>query len=170
MHNSEDQLAAMLHAQRTLQVESFGFDPAEEVDPAKRLEFLRWNVLALIAELTELLDETGWKPWATSQHINELETLGEWVDAWHFMMNVAWATFGQGVLGDADVLSELITAAYKRKHEVNAARQRDGYDGVSTKCPRCKRELSESICWTARQNGRVYGHCVDTGSYDVASS
>lgn len=133
-------LAAMLRAQRELQIKSFDLDPSE-LEDGPRMEFIRWNVLALIAEMVEYLDETGWKPWATSQHINAEEALGELVDAWHFFMNILWATEGGGLLGDADVLAEVFTGRYFKKREVNAQRQADGYDGVTGKCEGCHRDL-----------------------------
>jgi dimeric dUTPase (all-alpha-NTP-PPase superfamily) len=136
-------LAAMLRAQRELQIKSFDLDPSE-LEDGSRMEFIRWNVLALIAEMVEYLDETGWKPWATSQHVNAEEALGELVDAWHFFMNILWATEGGGLLGDADVLVEVFTGRYFKKREVNAQRQADGYDGVTGKCPNCHRDRKET--------------------------
>lgn len=137
----DDRLAQMLKLQRELQVESFKLDPAE-LDDEMRMEFIRWNTLALVAELVEMLDETGWKPWATSNHVHGEPALKEMVDAWHFFMNILWAIAGGGH-GDADVLAEAFTERYLAKRKVNAERQAEGYDGVTGKCPGCKRDLAE---------------------------
>lgn len=125
----EGHLEKMLHAQRMLQIESFNLDPAELQDE-ERIEFIRWNVIALFSEINEVLNETGWKPWATSRHVNDTRCLLELVDVFHFFMNLLWATYGQDVLGDAPTLAEVFTEEYMRKRDVNAQRQREGYTGV----------------------------------------
>lgn len=140
-------LERMLREQRELQLvmPPAGRDPAE-LEGEDRTSFISWNVLALTDELHELLDEVGWKPWATSRHVNEDRALAELVDAWHFMMNLLWAVAGRGVLGDAGVLAAVLEARYQDKRAVNEQRQVDGYDGVTGKCPRCHRDLAESDC------------------------
>lgn len=97
--------------------------------------FIHWNVTALVDELHELLGEIGWKPWATSKHINLEAARGEWVDALHFLLNLAM------VLG---LTPDGIVSRYDAKHEKNAKRQEDGYDGVTTKCPGCHRALDDT--------------------------
>ena len=52
-----------LKAQLELQITSYGSDPRGS-DDNEKLEWIRWNVLALEDELHEALAETGWKPWA----------------------------------------------------------------------------------------------------------
>ena len=122
-----------LEAQLALQIESFGTDP-RLLDDVQKTEWIRWNVLALEDELHEALAETGWKPWATSNHINRDAFVSELVDAFHFLMNLML------VVGcDADEF----LAKYGEKRGINAKRQADGYDGVSTKCPKCKRALDD---------------------------
>lgn len=106
------------------------------------VEFIRWNTLALTDELHEMLGEVGWKPWASSQHVNHPEAMHEMVDAWHFFLNILLAIAAANGLS----ITEMGTAFedyYKDKNAKNLQRQVDGYDGVSTKCPNCKRELSE---------------------------
>lgn len=124
--------------QLRLQIESYGNDPAE-MDPERRAEFIRWNVLALTDELHEALGEVGWKPWATSRHLNREAFMKELVDGLHFFVNLCLA---------AGITADEIVDAYKQKAEVNAQRQVDGYDGVTTKCPQCKRELDTPGCLT----------------------
>ena len=99
--------------------------------------------MALEAELQEALDETGWKPWATSRHVNEDAYLNELVDALHFFVNL----FALGG-GTADDLYE----RYCRKNDKNRARQLSGYDGVTGKCPLCRRALDdEAVTCTPAQ-------------------
>ncbi len=106
----------------------------EDLKPA--IDFIHWNVTAATDELHELLGEIGWKPWAKSRHINLEAARGELVDAIHFILNLAL------VLG-LDNAAEIIER-YRAKHEKNAKRQQEGYDGVSTKCLGCKRALDDA--------------------------
>jgi hypothetical protein len=135
-------LEAMLFSQRELQINSYGFDPSEPPSDEARIEFIRWNVLALTDELHELLGECGWKPWATSRHVNADAAMAELVDAWHFFMNLMWAVEGGGLLGDAGALADVFQARYFEKRARNAKRQDEGYTGLE-KCPVCKRALDD---------------------------
>lgn len=139
-------IADMLELQRELQVNSYGKDPAAILDGHERMDFIRWNVLALEDELHEALAETGWKPWAKSQHVNDEAFYGEMVDAWHFFMNLMLVT---------GMTAEKLEEGYRAKRLKNAARQRDGYDGVSTKCQLCKRALDDDAvgCRGPRPDG-----------------
>lgn len=126
------ELQKMLESQRELQRV---LDPrAESEDPQEVCEYFKDMAFADIAETMEMLDETGWKPWTSKWYINREEAVAEWIDKWHFMMNIA------NVLR----LSETeIVARYQQKAEINRQRKLDGYDGVSTKCPGCKRALDD---------------------------
>lgn len=107
---------------------------ARDADRTPAIDFITWNVLALEDELHELLAETGWKPWAKSKHINLEAARGEAIDALHFLLNLFL------VLGmDADDVLE----RYLAKRQKNQKRQEADYDGVSTKCPGCKRALDD---------------------------
>jgi dimeric dUTPase (all-alpha-NTP-PPase superfamily) len=128
-----DKLAMMLSLQHSLQKDSYGIDP-KEMEDADRVAFITWNVLALTDELHEALGEIGWKPWATSRHINVEALQGELVDAWHFFMNLCLA---------AGLTEDVLLRKYLVKNAINASRQKDGYDGVSTKCPQCQRALDD---------------------------
>ena len=138
-----DLLAEMLRAQRELQVDSFGNDPVR-LEGEERVAFLRWNVDALQDELHELMQEVGWKPWASSRHVNEKEAVAELVDAWHFFMNILWALGGHSAQGSSTELASMFAAGYAAKRAVNTARQERGYDGVSGKCPSCRRDQMET--------------------------
>jgi DNA-directed RNA polymerase subunit M/transcription elongation factor TFIIS len=139
--------------QHRLQVESYHVRP-EELDPEARAEFIRWNVLALEDELHEALGEVGWKPWATSRHLNREAYKKELVDALHFFTNLCLA---------AGITADELVNDYFKKAEVNAQRQVDGYDGVTTKCPGCRRELDRigSLKHNLTvQGGTTYVTCV----------
>jgi len=136
-------LARMLDMQRRLQLSM----PDPNKVPAdlrgdERAAFLTWNAWALSDEVHEMMGETGWKPWATSRHLNVEQALKEMVDAWHFFMNILLVIGGEAGWTTEQLAAEFIDR-YVAKNAVNAARQADGYDGVTSKCPRCRRELSE---------------------------
>lgn len=137
------EIAELLELQHRLQVESFGSDPLQ-LDPDARAEFLRWNAWALTSELVEVMDETGWKPWATSRHVNVDQALGEMVDALHFFANMALAIGGAAGM-TTDEIAYRISTGYLKKRQVNAKRQEDGYDGVKGKCGFCHRDLNETV-------------------------
>jgi hypothetical protein len=111
------------------------------------IDFLHWNVTALTDELHELLGEIGWKPWAKSRHINLEAAQGEAIDALHFLLNIF---LGLGM--DA----ESVKLAYDNKHKKNEKRQEEGYDGVSTKCPGCKRALDDAAVFCYMYEGEEH--------------
>jgi len=122
-----------LQAQLELQKNSFGSDPTK-LEGEDRLEWIRWNMLALSDELHEALAETGWKPWATSKHVNRAAYISELVDAFHFFMNLMLVV---------DCSAEEFLAKYAEKRKINIKRQEDGYDGVAGKCRMCKRAFDD---------------------------
>lgn len=99
------------------------------------IDFMQWNDKALLHEMVEMESETGWKPWAKGRFVNLEAARGEWIDMLHFMLNGALLL---GLDNADDILDR-----YLRKHQKNTKRQEDGYDGVSTKCPGCKRALDD---------------------------
>ncbi len=138
-----DSLVNMLQRQRDLQTLSFKKDPCT-MTVEERAAFIKWNQQALNAELFEMLDEVGWKEWATSRHINADAAFKEMVDAWHFFMNILLAIYGPLVEREGvESLAHAFQRAYLDKREVNATRQAEGYDGVAGKCPGCHRDLKE---------------------------
>jgi hypothetical protein len=145
-----DRLEAMLTLQRDLQRDTYGID-FEKMSDEDRMAYVRNNVLALTDELHEALGETGWKPWATSRHVNEQAYTAELVDAWHFLMNLLLVT---GI--PPEVLAGLFYTTYVFKRGVNEKRQVEGYDGVKTKCPHCKRDLEEvEVGYSKLLNGQL---------------
>lgn len=137
-----DRLQEMFELQGNLQRETYGAHPSDiqesGVDfdeyPA-RIQFIKDMHIAIGDELSEFLGEIGWKPWATSRHINFEAAQGELVDAFHFFMNLCMAV---------DMTPEMLFEKYKAKRLKNIKRQEEGYDGVSTKCPGCKRALDDT--------------------------
>jgi dimeric dUTPase (all-alpha-NTP-PPase superfamily) len=126
-----DRLEEMFELQNRLQTQAYGTDIATLSD-FEAIDFIKDMHIALTDELHEMLGEVGWKPWATSKHINSEAAKGELVDAWHFFMNLCIVV---GLTPDE------LYSRYKKKREKNIKRQEEGYDGVSTKCPKCKRAL-----------------------------
>jgi hypothetical protein len=116
-----------------LQREAFGVDPYV-LKGKEREEYVRWNVLAAEDELHEALGEISWKPWASKEFFNRDQFVGELVDVLHFVANL---------LVVSQVTGDELTARYSGKQQKNRDRQSEGYDGVSGKCPGCKRDLQE---------------------------
>jgi hypothetical protein len=132
-----DRLHEMIGAQHALQ-RALNTDPYKMNDE-ERIQYIKDQVLALQLEIAEFMNEVGWKPWATSRHINRDAAFGELRDAWQHLTNLMLAVNG-GLA--SDVARDLETELY-RKHTLNYERI-GAYDGVSDKCPACKRALDET--------------------------
>lgn len=135
----------MMRAQYDLQVALYGGKhPGESPDMRERTTYIKDMMLAALDELHEALDEVGWKPWASSRHVNRDAFLSELVDALQFVMNLMVAAGA-----DAQEVSDQLY----RKHLVNWQRL-NGYTGLE-KCKKCKRALDDPAtrCTAAR--------CVD---------
>jgi dimeric dUTPase (all-alpha-NTP-PPase superfamily) len=142
----------MLNMQRDLQLRINKGKSIIEFTDEERMAALRENVLALEDELHEALHETGWKPWAKTNHLNQDAFHGELVDAFHFFMNL--------MLHSGMTMTDLYER-YLKKNVVNHQRQIDGYDGISSKCPSCHRDLGEiSITTVHAGNGEELHYCV----------
>lgn len=127
-------LESIFEAQRKIQVLAYGKDPAEITDPKERIQFIKDMNLALQDELHEFLQETGWKPWAKSDHVNEEAAQGELIDAFLFFINLCLVTnFSPAAFEDK----------FFEKMQRNLDRQLAGYDGITGKCVRCKRALDD---------------------------
>jgi dimeric dUTPase (all-alpha-NTP-PPase superfamily) len=166
----EDILAQMLNLQENLQkyMKPIGRIPAE-LTGDDRAEFLRWNVVALEDELHEMLGEVGWKPWATSRHLNGTPALKEMVDAWHFFLNILLVIGAELELTNED-LAQRFYHSYVGKNAINRERQLSNYDGLTSKCLFCKTELSEreTLNWpmmpsylTVEFNGTTRFYCSE---------
>jgi len=124
----KDIMDAMLESQRLVQA-AYGHD-FDIMTDEDRMRYLSTMVLACTDELHEALGETGWKPWASSNHINKQEFMGEMADAFLFFMNVMLA---------AGMTSQNLIELTAKKQDNSYKRLKDGYDGVTGKCPKCQR-------------------------------
>lgn len=85
-------------------------------------EYIRWNTLAMQAEMIELMDCVQWKPWAQNQgkiKVDRDKLLDEAADVWCFFMNILLAL----KITPADLIRQ-----HHLKTMVNIYRQLDGYD------------------------------------------
>jgi hypothetical protein len=132
-----------------------GTFPAD-MPPVLKMSYLRTQFLALADEQHEALNETGWKPWASSNHINREAYKGELADTFIFLMN-------QMIV--ADITPSELLDLVKAKQIKNAKRQDEGYDGVTTKCPGCKRAFDDEAvkCFPGTDPG--YAWCENVHDF-----
>lgn len=127
-------LQMILDRQRELQKKHYGVDVTTLSDE-ERAQYIRDMSLALTDELHEALNETGWKPWATSRHVNRQAYLGELIDVLHFWCNLVLIT---------NTNEKELLDMYFAKADKNAKRQLAGYDGVAGKCTTCGRAFDDT--------------------------
>lgn len=136
----EDRFRLMLEMQLGLQKSHMKDGDPRYLEGDQMADFMRWNAWALEDEVHEAMAEVGWKPWATSRHINQEAFLKEMVDAYHFFMNLLLC----GCQGwSPEQIADEFTRRYIAKNAENARRQEVGYDGVTGKCQQCHREMPE---------------------------
>lgn len=125
----------MFERQARLQVDSFKITPWRLNGEARR-HYVAAMALGMQDEISEALKEIAWKPWAKDDYVNEKEFVGELVDAFHFLMNLALVV---------DPTGDAFVEAYFKKAEVNAIRQARGYSVIEegSKCQHCGRALDE---------------------------
>lgn len=124
----------IVEAQRKIQILAYGKDPAE-LTGEERIQFIKDMKLALDDELVEFMGEVGWKPWATSRHVNEDAAQGELIDVFLFFINLCLVT---------NFTPAMFEEKFFEKIQRNLDRQLAGYDGISGKCVRCKRALDDT--------------------------
>lgn len=142
----------LLEEQRELQLK-FGVN-FNTMTMDERIQFIKDMMLALADEIHEALGEVSWKPWQTGrQYVNYDAYNGELIDAFHFLMNLVLA---------GNLTGEDVVRMYREKREINARRQRDGYDGQN-KCPICTRALDDpkTECAIVTHHGRPMAYCVE---------
>lgn len=122
-----------IETQGVYQRQSYGLD-LRKMDEATRLAYLDMNLKAAMLEIAEAYEEFSWKPWASNVFLNRDAAVGEGIDVLFFMANY-FAALG--------VSSEELSEKYRRKMNVNTARQITGYDTSTTKCPTCRRALDD---------------------------
>jgi NTP pyrophosphatase (non-canonical NTP hydrolase) len=167
LDNHPDTFVGLFNAQIKIQTLAYGKDPRDITDPKERIQFIKDMELALRMELGEMLDETGWKPWATSNHVNEEAGQGELADVLLFFINLCLAF---------NASPEVIAAKTFEKMQRNLDRQLAGYDGITGKCWRCKRalddpavtclDINEDEGWCGELVGsdaQPYGHFMKAG-------
>lgn len=126
-------LQMILDRQRELQKKHYGVD-VTTLSEEERAQYIRDMSLALTDELHEALNEVGWKPWATSRHVNRQAYLGELIDVLHFWCNLVLI---------ANTSEQELLDMYFAKADKNAKRQMEGYDGVRDKCTTCGRAFDD---------------------------
>lgn len=127
----EDLLVEATRLQLELQ-QKMGYDfTAMTID--EQIEYIKWNSVALASELSEALNEVGWKPWAASRYIDRERYVGEMIDVSKFFLNMLL------VVG---VTPQEFLQRFRGKTLVNHKRLEDGYDGTN-KCPHCSRAQDE---------------------------
>lgn len=140
-------MTLMLTKQKEFQTRLLNGDAPADLQGTERKAYIREQALALTDELHEALAEVGWKSWATSDHLNRAAYVGELADVYIFFMNLMLV---------ADIPAHELARVVLAKQEKNHKRQDDGYDGVSTKCPACKRAYDDDAvrCLPASERQR----------------
>lgn len=122
----------LLERQRQIQRIYLDGKTPQELEGQRKMAFLMETSAALMCEVTEAMQETGWKPWASSNHINSDAYREELADVFIFLMNL--------MLCDDMPMMELARLV-NEKQSKNVKRQVEGYTGTKEKCPRCKAAL-----------------------------
>lgn len=134
-----DRLEELLAAQRALQ-RRLGYDFLE-MSEEEVIRYVTDTYVAATVELVEVLNETTWKPWVTGPRtVNRDALVGEVVDLLHFAFNFLLCV--RPDLTPAELAAH-VRERYLTKNDVNRRRQDEGYDGVATKCPHCRRALDD---------------------------
>lgn len=135
-----DKLERMIIMQAGAQRETFGYH-FTDMTRDELIAYIRIQQQAAVQELGEVLNEVDWKPWTTApRQLRRPEFMNELVDVLHFWLNLALAVSGKS---EATELADEIFTRFAMKNRINAQRQADGYDGVSTKCGGCQRALDD---------------------------
>lgn len=139
-----------LESTYALQQEAFGIEP-DALEGDEFADYITLNCTALLVELGEFMQEIGWKTWAEPRGwTNRDAAVKELIDVAHFLANLACA------LGLTD---EEWEERYRAKQDTNRRRQTDGYDGVSSKCPGCRRALDDSATMADDNTGMIRCAC-----------
>jgi hypothetical protein len=160
MVNVIDKLEHMIRLQRELQERTYGFNFID-MKQAEWIQYIRDQHQALGMELSEVLDEVDWKPWTTNERppINRDAFVGELIDVIHFWLNMLFPVCAK--MTPTEIADEVFTR-FAMKNRVNAERQANGYDGVSTKCGGCGRALDDIAVRCTREGDQ--GYCTESDS------
>lgn len=154
-------LEQMITWQYELQVR-LGHDTRNMSD-IDRITYIRNMVLACTDELHEALAETSWKPWTNGDlFINRNALFAELRDAWQFLTNLMLVATESS---PAD-LAQRLHNELSDKIAINHDRADTSYDGVTGKCPMCRRDLAEVVPYiVTTTDGRTMMHCVCGHAY-----
>lgn len=133
--------------------------PEDIEDPQELIDYIVYMKTALDDELHEMLNETGWKPWATSRHINMEGMKSELVDAFQFFMNLCFA---------AKMDANELMIRHADKLQKNYERAANGYDGVSTKCGWCGRALDDTYVYCAQSTEGKPHYCSQKAQEELS--
>lgn len=152
----------MLARQDDLQAFLLGRRPID-LDDDEKAAFLRNMALALNAEVTEVLEETNWKPWATRPDgqgvVRNLPAYtSELADVYIFFMNLM-------LLGGVSTMD--LAKAVQGKQEKNLARWTSGYDAFTNKCRYCRRSFDDDgvTCYPAKDTAGILAFCAVSGRF-----
>lgn len=81
-------------------------------------QYIKDMTLAAMVELTEILNETPWKPWKKQQSLNPDKYLEEVADLMHFIINLCLV---------ANITPDMLYEAYSNKNKVNQDRNKGRY-------------------------------------------
>ena len=151
----EPALNRLMQKQRELQIRLLNGTAPFDLDDVTKMAYIREQALALMDEVHEALAETGWRSWATSNHINRPAFTSELGDAFIFLMNLMLV---------AGVTPSDLVHAVDAKIDKNQKRQDDKYDGVSTKCPGCRRAYDDDAVLCTDSTEFEMPYCVVVGS------
>ena len=143
-----DRLEGMLQSQLKLQ-QDLGYD-FSKMTTTERIRFIKDMMLAAQNELAEALNEMSWKPWTVGERFNTTAFTSELSDAFQFVMNMWFAALPSFTPTE---LAEVMRETLQLKLIINRKRHAEGYDGVNTKCPKCKRALDDPHVGCAPQLG-----------------
>lgn len=158
----DPQFSRLLQRQDDLQAIRLGQRVSNMTD-SERQVYIRDMTLAGIVEMTELLDETHWKPWATRPEGDPIipsptRYLGEMADVLIFIMNL--------MLAGGISMTDLAKAA-EAKQEKNLKRWTNGYDGKSGKCLGCKRSYDDEgvNCYPSAEESGMLAFCTEQEAF-----
>jgi len=109
----------------------------KEANIRRLIEYMRWNMLAIDDELSEMRQAISWKPWQHDKpYADREEIIKEAVDVLHFVANIIVAAGGT---------DEVLNKYYSEKMKKNRERQERGYKvkEIGVKCGICSRALDD---------------------------
>ena len=112
MENEIPKLELMFDVQRDLQ------NKLDTYPTFMQEQYIKDMVLAAIVELTEILNETPWKPWKKQQELNYENYCKEIADLFHFVINLCIV---------ADINPDMLFELYMAKNRENVVRHKGGY-------------------------------------------